>query len=35
MGYLPVEHADPGTALRVVVRGERKEARVQSTPFVQ
>jgi len=35
MGYLPVEHADPGTTLRVVVRGERKEARVQSTPFIQ
>jgi aminomethyltransferase len=35
MGYLPVEHADPGTALRVVVRGEQKEARVQSLPFIQ
>ena len=35
MGYLPVEHADPGTTLRVVVRGEQKEARVQSTPFIQ
>jgi aminomethyltransferase len=35
LGYLPVEHADPGTALRVVVRGEQKEARVQSTPFIQ
>jgi len=35
MGYLPVEHADPGTTLRVVVRGEQKAARVQSLPFVQ
>jgi aminomethyltransferase len=35
MGYLPVEHADPGTALRVVVRGEQKDARVQSLPFIQ
>ncbi|MEF8842958.1 MAG: glycine cleavage system aminomethyltransferase GcvT [Haloarculaceae archaeon] len=34
MGYLPVEHADPGTTLRVVVRGEQKEARVQSLPFI-
>ncbi|MEF8789622.1 MAG: glycine cleavage system aminomethyltransferase GcvT [Haloarculaceae archaeon] len=35
MGYLPVEFADPGTALRVVVRGEQKSARVQSLPFIQ
>ena len=35
LGYLPVEHADPGTALRVVVRGEQKEARVRNTPFIQ
>jgi aminomethyltransferase len=35
MGYLPVEYADPGTALRVVVRGEQKEARVRNTPFIQ
>jgi aminomethyltransferase len=35
MGYLPVEHADPGTTLRVVVRGEQKDARVQSLPFIQ
>jgi aminomethyltransferase len=35
MGYLPVDHADPGTALRVVVRGEQKDARVKSLPFIQ
>jgi aminomethyltransferase len=35
MGYLPTEYADPGTSLRVVVRGERKQARVTQLPFYQ
>jgi aminomethyltransferase len=35
MGYVPVEYADPGTTLRVVVRGNQKDARVQSLPFIQ
>jgi aminomethyltransferase len=35
MGYLPTEYADPGTSLRVVVRGEQKEARVTELPFYQ
>lgn len=33
MGYLPTEYADPGTNLRVVVRGSQKDARVQQLPF--
>ena len=33
MGYLPSEYADPGTNLRVVVRGSQKNARVQQLPF--
>ncbi|MDZ7746404.1 MAG: glycine cleavage system aminomethyltransferase GcvT [Halobacteriales archaeon] len=33
MGYLPTEYADPGTNLRVVVRGSQKNARVQQLPF--
>lgn len=35
MGYVPVEYADPGTTLRVVVRGSQKDARVQDLPFIQ
>ena len=35
MGYVPVEYADPGTTLRVVVRGSQRDARVQSLPFIQ
>ena len=34
LGYVPVEYADPGTTLRVVVRGQQKKARVQTTPFI-
>ncbi|WP_049927260.1 glycine cleavage system aminomethyltransferase GcvT [Halopiger goleimassiliensis] len=34
LGYVPVEYADPGTTLQVVVRGQRKKARVERTPFV-
>ena len=35
LGYVPVAHADPGTSLRVIVRGEPKSARVRETPFLQ
>mgnify|MGYP000120865347 CR=1 FL=1 len=35
LGYVPVTHADPGTDLRVVVRGEPKGARVRETPFLE
>ena len=35
LGYLPVEYADPGTRVRVVVRGERKRAEVVSLPFLE
>ncbi|MFC4245908.1 glycine cleavage system aminomethyltransferase GcvT [Natribaculum luteum] len=34
MGYVPVEYAEPGTTLQVVVRGQSKKARVETTPFV-
>jgi len=34
LGYLPVEHAEPGTRVRVVVRGEPKRATVVAPPFL-
>ncbi|RQG92372.1 glycine cleavage system aminomethyltransferase GcvT [Natrarchaeobius chitinivorans] len=34
LGYVPVEYAEPGTTLQVVVRGRSKKARVETTPFV-
>ncbi|NKE37297.1 glycine cleavage system aminomethyltransferase GcvT [Natronococcus sp. JC468] len=34
LGYVPVEYAEPGTTLRVVVRGQSKKARVETTPFI-
>jgi aminomethyltransferase len=34
LGYLPVDHADSGTRVDVVVRGERKRAKVVSLPFI-
>jgi len=34
LGYLPVEAADPGTEVRVVVRDDHKRAEVVSPPFV-
>ncbi|MFC6718407.1 glycine cleavage system aminomethyltransferase GcvT [Natrialbaceae archaeon GCM10025810] len=34
LGYVPVEYADTGTTLRVVVRGRSKKARVEALPFV-
>jgi aminomethyltransferase len=35
MGYVPVEHAEPGTELSVAIRGEPKRARVESLPFLE
>jgi len=35
LGYVPVAHADPGTELSVVVRGEPKSARVVNLPFLE
>jgi aminomethyltransferase len=34
LGYLPVEYGDPGTRVRVVVRGTGKRAKVVTPPFV-
>jgi aminomethyltransferase len=34
LGYVPTEYADPGTAVRVVVRGQSKKAKIASTPFL-
>ncbi|PSQ07294.1 glycine cleavage system protein T [Halobacteriales archaeon QS_6_71_20] len=33
LGYLPTELTDPGTQLHVVVRGQRKRAKVAPVPF--
>ncbi|WP_435333456.1 glycine cleavage system aminomethyltransferase GcvT [Haloarchaeobius sp. TZWWS8] len=33
LGYVPVEYTDPGTRLRIVVRGRSKDAAVESIPF--
>jgi aminomethyltransferase len=33
LGYVPVAHADPGTELGIVVRGETKQAVVEELPF--
>jgi aminomethyltransferase len=35
MGYVPTEYADPGTSVRVVVRGQQKQARIQTLPFYE
>ena len=35
LGYVPVEYADPGTKVRILVRGRSKKARIESTPFVE
>ncbi len=35
MGYVPTEYAEPGTTLRVVVRGEQKSARIEQLPFYE
>ena len=34
LAYLPVEFADPDTPVRVVIRGEPKDARTRTTPFI-
>ncbi|MFB6143245.1 MAG: glycine cleavage system aminomethyltransferase GcvT [Halorientalis sp.] len=34
MAYLPVDHAEPGTRVRVVVRGEPKKAQTRALPFL-
>ncbi|WP_129113250.1 glycine cleavage system aminomethyltransferase GcvT [Halegenticoccus tardaugens] len=35
LGYLPVEYADPGTRVRIVIRGRRKRAKVTTKPFLE
>lgn len=35
LGYVPVEYADPGTELDIVVRGRDKRADVESLPFYE
>ncbi|THE63330.1 glycine cleavage system aminomethyltransferase GcvT [Salinadaptatus halalkaliphilus] len=35
LGYVPTEYAEPGTTLQVVVRGQSKKARVETTPFIE
>ena len=34
LGYVPVESAESGTTLRVVVRGQPKKAKVETLPFI-
>ncbi|MDY7082614.1 MAG: glycine cleavage T C-terminal barrel domain-containing protein, partial [Halobacteria archaeon] len=34
MGYVPVEYADDGTEVGVVIRGESKKAKITETPFL-
>jgi aminomethyltransferase len=34
MGYVPVEYADPGTEVQVIIRGRDKKARIESLPFL-
>jgi aminomethyltransferase len=35
LGYVPTDYADPGTNVRVVVRGEQKAAHITNPPFEQ
>lgn len=35
LGYVPTEYAEPGTDVRVVIRGERKAAYITNPPFEQ
>jgi aminomethyltransferase len=35
LGYVPVEHAAPGTELEILVRGREKRAEVASLPFYE
>jgi len=34
LGYVPAAWSDPGTIVRVTVRGEPKKARIRTTPFL-
>jgi len=34
LGYVATEHADPGTNVRVVVRGDSKKAKIATVPFL-
>jgi len=34
LGYVPIDHAEPGTELRVVIRGDPTDATVVDRPFV-
>jgi aminomethyltransferase len=34
LGYVPSDSSDPGTVVRVVVRGQSKKAKIASTPFL-
>ena len=35
LGYVPTEYAEPGTRIRVVVRGQSKKAKIETTPFLE
>jgi len=35
LAYVSTDYTDPGTTLRVVVRGQSKQARVESLPFYE
>jgi aminomethyltransferase len=35
MGYVPTDYTDPGTTVRVVVRGQGKQARIETLPFYE
>lgn len=34
LGYVSIEHSDPGRALYIMIRGRKREARVVGVPFV-
>jgi len=34
LGYVPTEYTEPDTSVRVMIRGEPKEARTRATPFI-
>jgi len=34
LAYLPTDYTDPDTSVRVVIRGEPKDARTRATPFI-
>lgn len=35
LGYVPAAYAEPGTRIRVVVRGRSKKAKIKTTPFLE